>query len=87
MNVKKWLFNLQLNLPHTRGKFCHKTAFFEHAILSKQSCLRSFCLFEGMHNILKYMQIYSLVTKQWLSWCSDPTYEKCLILPSLLYSV
>ena len=28
--------------------------FFGHAIISKQLCLHSFCLFEGMHN----MQIY-----------------------------
>ena len=47
-----------LNLPHSLGKLCHKTTFFENAILSKQLCLHSFCLFEGMHNILKYMQIY-----------------------------
>ena len=32
--------------------------FFGHAILLKQLCLHSFCLFEGMHNILKYLQIY-----------------------------
>ena len=47
-----------LNLPHTRGKLCHKTTFLWHAILLKQLCLHSFCLSEGMHNILKYMQIY-----------------------------
>jgi len=47
-----------LNLPHTRGKLCHETPFFGHAILSKQLCLHSFCLFEGMHNILKYLLIY-----------------------------
>ena len=49
---------IRLNLPHTRGKLSHETTFFGHAILSKQLCLHSFCLFEGMHNILKYMQIY-----------------------------
>ena len=47
-----------LNLPHTQGKLCHKTTFFGHAISSKQLFLHSFCLFEGIHNILKYMQIY-----------------------------
>ena len=49
--------HLQLILLHPQCKLYHKTTFFGHAILSKQLCLHSFCLFEGMQNILKYMQI------------------------------
>lgn len=56
MNLKKRLIELSTDMYV--GKLCHETTFFGHAILSTQLCLHSFCLFVGMHNILKYMHIY-----------------------------
>ena len=56
------------NLPHSWSKLCHKTTYFGHAILSKQLCLHSFCLFEGMHNIRKIYADILVSDKTMIAW-------------------